>query len=389
MISQRALQINPSSTLSITAKAKEMKKQNIDVVSFAAGEPDFDTPAHIKRAAIRAIKQGFTKYTATSGIPELKQAICQKFKKENNLTYVPEHILVSAGAKQCLYNIVQVLVDPGDEVLIPRPYWVSYEEMVKLAGGRCIFLQTKNFKISPSFFKESISKKTKVLILNSPSNPTGSVYDKKELEEIASICVSRHIYIISDEIYEPFIYEQKHVSIASINASIKKLTVVVNGVSKAYAMTGWRIGYCAGEKDIIKAASALQDHSTSNPNSIAQKAAVAALTGPQNIVIEMKNIYKKRRDYMVKKLREIQSVKVQKPAGAFYVFVDISSVYNNSISGSIEFCKHLLEQAHVAAIPGAAFGDDRYIRLSYAASDDSIKKGLERIKVFINNLSQM
>jgi aspartate aminotransferase len=388
MLSQRAMQINPSPTLAITAKAKEMKKQGIDVISFGAGEPDFDTPDHIKQAAIKAIHEGFTKYTETSGIPELKQAICGKLKKDNNLSYTSEQILVSTGAKQCLYNIIQVLVDPGDEVIIPAPFWVSYEEMVKLAGGVCKIVKTNNFKINKKLLEQNITKKTKVLILGSPSNPTGVVYDSKELQEIADLCVINGVYVISDEIYEPLIYEKKHVSIASLNDEIKKLTIVVNGVSKTYSMTGWRIGYCAGEKEIIKAASSLQDHSTSNPNSIAQKAAVAALLGSQEIVAIMKDAYKKRRDYMVKRIQSIKGLNVQKPDGAFYVFVDVSSLFRKKVSNSVEFCSQLLEKAHVAAVPGKAFGDDRYIRLSYATNEENIKKGLDRLESFANNLLQ-
>lgn len=387
MLSKRALQINPSPTLAITAKAKEMKKQGIDVVSFGAGEPDFDTPEHIKVAAVQAIKEGFTKYTATSGIPELKKAICEKFKKDNGLDYLPENILVSTGAKQCLYNLLQVLVNPGDEVLIPLPYWVSYEEMVKLAGGVCKFLKTADFKINKAILEKAINKKTKVLMLNSPSNPTGAVYDKKTLQEIAKFCVKHDLYVISDEIYEVLIYGKKHVSIASFGSEIKRLTIVVNGVSKAYAMTGWRIGYCAGEKEIIKAASSLQDHSTSNPNSIAQKAALAAITGPQDTVNLMRKAYQKRRDYMLKRLQKMKGLKVTKPEGAFYVFVDVSSLYNKTVNNSVAFCQELLEKMHVAAIPGSAFGNDRYIRLSYATSDANIEKGLDRLGEFVGSLA--
>ncbi len=386
MISKKALHIAPSPTLGITAKAKEMKRNGIDVISFAAGEPDFDTPGHIKQAAIKAIKNGFTKYTATSGIAELKQAICAKFRRDNGLEYKPENILVSTGAKQCLYNIIQVLVNPGDEILIPTPYWVSYEEMVKFAGGKCIFLKTDHFKITPFTLKKSITKKTKVLLLNSPSNPAGAVYSKRELKEIAEICVKYSIFIISDEIYESLIYEGTHVSIASLGKEIKNLTITVNGVSKAYAMTGWRIGYCAGEIEIIKAASALQDHSTSNPNSIAQKAALAALAGPQKTVQQMRDAYKRRRDYIFNRLLKIKGVKVEKPHGAFYVFPDVSGLYTKRVHGSAEFCKHLLEKNHVAVIPGKAFGDDHCIRFSYATSDENIKKGLDRFEEFVKNL---
>ena len=387
MLSNRALSINPSSTLAITSRAKQMKKDGIDVVPFAAGEPDFDTPDNIKKAAIEAINSGFTKYTPSSGIPELKKAICEKFKKDNHLDYELENIMVSTGAKQCLYNIIQVLINPGDEVLIPSPYWVSYPEMVKLAEGKCIFLPTVNFKINQKILEAAITDKTKALILNSPANPTGVVYDKQELKMIADICKKHSIYVISDEIYELLIYEKKHISIASFDQDIKKLTIVVNGVSKTYAMTGWRIGYCAGQKEIIKAASSIQDHSTSNPNSIAQKAALEALTGPQDAIKKMKQAYQKRRDYMMQRLQKIKGIKVPLPDGAFYVFADVSQLYNPNIPNSVEFCRRLLEKNHVATIPGGAFGDDRYIRLSYATNEDNIKKGLDRIEAFVKTFA--
>lgn len=389
IIAKRVQHISASPTLAITALVNKLKSEGIDVISFAAGEPDFDTPKHIKLAAIDAISKGFTKYTATSGIIELKLAICDKFKKDNNLTYKPENILVSNGAKQCLYNLIQVMVDPNDEVLIPIPYWVSYEEMVKLAGGKCVFLKPNiGLKITGSQIEQAISAKTKILILNSPSNPSGVVYDKKELEEIARVCVKNNIIVISDEIYEKLIYGKKHYSIASINNKINKLTVVVNGASKSYAMTGWRIGYCAGPKEIIKMASSLQDHSTSNPNSIAQKAALAALTGSEDCIQEMVREYRKRRDYMIGRLRSIKGIKVDMPDGSFYVFADVSKLYNKNVADSVSFCTAFLKQFFVGAIPGSAFGDDRYIRLSFATSLENIKEGMQRIEKFANLLSK-
>ena len=388
ILAKRVQHISASPTLAITALVNKMKREGKDVISFAAGEPDFDTPKHIKKAAISAINQGFTKYTATSGIIELKLAICEKFKKDNNLIYKPENIMVSNGAKQCLYNLIQVLVDPNDEVLIQIPYWVSYEEMVKLAGGKCVFIKPKQgLKITADQIEKAITPKTKILILNSPSNPSGIIYNKKELEEIAQVCVKYSIIVISDEIYEKLIYGKKHYSIASINDKINKLTVVVNGASKSYAMTGWRIGYCAGPKEIIETVSSLQDHSTSNPNSIAQKAVTAALTGSEDCIQEMAREYRKRRDYTIDRLRTIKGIKVEEPNGAFYVFVDVSKLYNKNVADSVSFCTAFLKQFFVGCIPGSAFGDDRYIRLSFATSLDNIKEGLKRLDKFANALS--
>jgi aspartate aminotransferase len=385
-LSKRAQNINPSMTLSITAKAKEMKKQGLDVVSFGAGEPDFDTMFHIKEAAKKAIDEGFTKYTASSGIIELKEAICAKFRRDNWIDYEPKNIIVSTGGKQALFNMIMVTVDPGDEVIIPVPYWVSYEEMVKLAEGKCVFLKTNNFKINPQDLEKAITPKTKMLILCSPSNPTGVVYDEKELKQIASICLKNNIYILSDEIYEKLIYGKKHVSIASINEKIKKLTIVINGVSKSYAMTGWRIGYAAAEEEIVKAATRLQDHTTSNPTSISQKAALAAITGPEDHVAKMVYEYKKRRDFMVDRLNRIDGMIASRPDGAFYVFANVSKFYSDEVKGSMVFCQRLLEDAYVAVVPGIAFGDDRFIRLSFATGMEHIKRGLDRMEKFCEKI---
>jgi len=362
-----------------------MKAGGIDVVSFGAGEPDFDTPLFVKKAAIRAINEGFTKYTATSGIPELKKAICEKLKRDNNLVYGPGNILVSNGAKQALYNIIQVLINPGDEVLMPVPYWASYEEMVKLAGGICVFVPAKNFKINASNIASKITSKTKLFILNSPSNPTGMVIGRGELKKIADLCVRKNIFVISDEIYEKIIYNAKHVSIASLGEKINNLTVVINGVSKSHAMTGWRIGYAAGPEDILKAAGNVQDHTTSNPNSIAQKATLEALANVKEsdkFIAGVISEYGKRRDYMVKTLNNIKGVRAIKPEGAFYVFADVSGLYGKNINGSMDLCGQLLEKARIALIPGIAFGDDNFVRLSFAASMENIKRGLERFKKF-------
>lgn len=385
-LSKRAQNIKPSLTLSITAKAKEMKKQGLDVVSFAAGEPDFDTMFHIKEAAKKAIDEGFTKYTATSGIIELKEAVCAKLRRDNWIDFEPKNIIVSTGAKQALFNIIMTLVDPGSEVIIPVPYWVSYEEMVKIAEGKCIFLKTNNFKINPQDLEKAITPKTKMLILNSPSNPSGVVYEEKELKKIASICLRHNLYVLSDEVYEKLIYGKKHVSIASVNDKIKKLTITVNGVSKSYAMTGWRIGYAAAEEEIIKAATRLQDHTTSNPTSISQKAALAALNGPEDHMAKMVYEYKKRRDFMMERLNRIDGMIAIRPDAAFYIFANVSQFYSDEVKGSLIFCQRLLEDAYVAAIPGVAFGDDRFIRLSFATGMEHIKRGFDRLEKFVEKI---
>ena len=387
-LSRRAQLINPSLTLSVTARAKEMKRQGLDVISFGAGEPDFDTMQNIKDAAKKAIDDGFTKYTPTSGIMELKVAIAAKLRRDNWLDYDPTQILVSTGGKQALFNAIMTLVDFNDEVIIPLPYWVSYQEMVKLAGGSCAFIKTKDFKITGEDLERAITEKTKVFILNSPGNPTGAVYSEKELKILASICVKKNIFIISDEVYEKIVYDKKHISIASINEKIKALTVVINGVSKTYAMTGWRVGYAAANTEIIKAASRLQDHSTSNACSIAQKAALEAITGPQDHIPKMIYEYRKRRDYMIGKLNSISGIKASLPDGAFYVFADISGLYGGEINGSLKFCEKLLNEAYVAVIPGIAFGDDHSVRFSFATGMANIQRGLERIEKFCGKLKK-
>lgn len=385
-LSKRASSINPSLTLSITAKAKEMKKQGLDVVSFGAGEPDFDTMIHIKDAAKQAIDEGFTKYTATAGITELREAIAGKLRRDNWLDYKTSQILVSTGAKQALYEIIMTVVDSGDEVIVPVPYWVSYEEMVKMAGGVSVFIKTRGFKLDPEDLERAVTPKTKMLILNSPVNPTGAVYDEKDLKKIAAICVKHNIFILSDEIYEKLVYDKKHVSIASINDKVKGITAVVNGISKSYSMTGWRLGYVAGPEEVIKVATRLQDHITSNASSISQKAALAAIDGPQDHIPKMIWEYKKRRDLMVEKLNSIEGVIAPLPDGAFYVFADVSAYYKGSIKGSLDFCTRLLDEAYVAVIPGVAFGDDRYVRLSYATGTEHIKRGLERMHKFCGDI---
>ncbi len=379
-------QIQPSLTLSITAKAKEMKKQGVDVISFAAGEPDFDTLSNVKNAAKKAIDEGFTKYTPTSGIPELKQAIINKVRKDHYLKYRPTEVLVSNGAKQALFNIIMALIDKDDEVLIPVPYWVSYKEMIKIAGGKVVFVKSKTFKVSGDLLEKYLSPKTKMLILNSPNNPTGIVYEEKDLKDIAKFCLKHNIIVLSDEIYEGITYEKTQHSIAEVNEKIKNLTIIINGVSKTYAMTGWRIGYALGSEEVIKAATRIQDHTTSNPCSISQKAALEALTGLQDHLPKLVNEYKKRRDFMLKKLGEIKNIFPIKPEGAFYVFVNVSKLYNQKVNHSMTFCEKLLEEAKIACIPGIAFGDDNYIRLSFATNMINIDRGLTRLKNFCQTL---
>lgn len=394
-ISKRVNLISSSPTLAITARAKQMKQEGIDVIGFGAGEPDFDTPAHIKEAAKKAIDSGFTKYTPASGMKELKEAICRKFENDNNLDYSPEEIIVSCGAKHSIFNAILTLCHEDDEVILPSPYWVSYPEMIKVAGAKPVILkatQENNFKITPQQLQEAITSKTKLLILNSPSNPTGMVYTKDELSSISNTLTEKGIFCISDEIYEKIIYDgQAHISIASLGSQIKRLTIVVNGVSKSYSMTGWRIGYAAGPKEIIQAMSNLQSHSTSNPTSISQKAALAALEGPQEPLCNMVAEFVKRRDYMVERLNSIKEISCLKPRGAFYVFPEVSQIIGRIFKGeiikdSVFLAEILLDEANVAAVPGSVFGADEYLRLSYATSMKNISKGLERIEGLINKL---
>lgn len=391
-LSQNALQITPSMTLEITAKAKQLKAQGIDVIDFGVGEPDFDTSDYIKEAAIDAIKKGYTKYTPSSGISELKKAVCNKLLKDNSLKYQPEQIVISNGAKHSIYNALCAILNPGDEVIIPVPYWLSYPEMVRLAYGKPVFVKTKaenDFKITAEELKNAITSKTKALILNTPNNPTGSVYTKEELEELAKIIEEANIFVISDEIYEKLIYEGSHISIASLNEKIKELTILVNGMSKAYAMTGWRIGYTASSLEIAKVMSNIQSHTTSNPNSIAQYASVAALSGDETVIKRMAEEFNKRRIYMVERINKIKGLKSNKPQGAFYVMVNIDEYIGKEIKGkiirgSIDFANALIEGANVAVVPALPFGMDNYIRISYATSIENIEKGLNRIEEFLN-----
>ncbi|WP_319404142.1 pyridoxal phosphate-dependent aminotransferase [uncultured Anaeromusa sp.] len=391
-LSRKGLSISPSATLAIDSKAKKLKAEGIDVVGFGAGEPDFDTPVHIKQAAIAAIEAGFTKYTPASGTMTLKEAICAKFKKDNGLDYAPANIVISNGAKHSLVNVFQAICNPGDEVIIPAPFWVSYPEMVKLADGVPVIVYTteeQGFKFTVDQIRQAVTAKTKAIILNSPSNPTGMVYTREELAELADLAVEKGFYVVSDEIYEKLIYDGKtHVSIASINEKIKAQTIIVNGVSKTYAMTGWRIGYTASTPEIAKIMSNVQSHATSNPNSIAQKAAEAAISGPQDMVATMVAAFASRRDYMVKRINSMPGLSCVNPNGAFYVMMNISQLMGKELAGlkiqsSDDFANVLLEKANVALVPGSGFGIDTHVRLSYATSQENITKGLDRIEQFL------
>jgi aspartate aminotransferase len=390
-ISNRVKSINPSQTLAITAQALKMKQEGKKVISFAAGEPDFDTPKNIKEEAIAAIKQGFTHYTANSGIIELKKAVIEKLKKDNKVEYKPAEIIISNGAKQCLFNALLTVCNPEDEVLLPTPCWVSYTEQIKFAQAVPIFIDTYQedaFKLSAAQVEEKISSKTKLLILNSPNNPTGAVYEVEELKKIAQLLVKYDIYCICDEIYEKLIYDEaEHFTIASLSKEVKAKTIIINGVSKSYAMTGWRIGYAAGPEDIISGMGKIQGHSTSNPNSIAQKASVEALNGRQETIEEMRREFDQRRKYMVEKLNQIKGVSCLKPSGAFYAFPNVSKIlekgvkYNGKrIINSFDLADFILKEAEVALIPGSAFEAEGYLRLSYATSMEDIKEGLDRIE---------
>ncbi len=394
MLSERAKNIKPSPTLAIDAKAKAMKASGIDVVNFGVGEPDFDTPENIKEAAMKAIRDGFTKYTPVGGIDPLKDAVIEKFRSDNGLEYSRKEILVSCGAKHSLYNIAEALYGPGDEVIIPAPYWVSYPDQVLLNDATPVIAKTfekDGFMLEPEALESYITKRTKALILNSPSNPTGSTYDRKSLERIAEIALRHNLYVVSDEIYEKLVYDgAEHVSIASLGSEIRKKTIVVNGLSKSHAMTGWRVGFAAGPKEIIEAMTNIQSQSTSNPNSIAQRAAVEALTGPQDFIEKMRSEFDRRRRFLVSELNSIPGVSCSSPTGAFYAFPKISPLFGKGdgspIFTSSELALYLLENAAVALVPGDAFGDNDYIRLSYATSMENLGKGLERIRDAVSRL---
>jgi aspartate aminotransferase len=374
-----------------------MRAEGIDIISFGVGEPDFDTPKHIRDAAIRAIEEGFTRYTAVGGIPELKDAIVEKFRRDNNLAYEPDEVMVSCGGKHVLYNLAQAVLDPGDEVIIPAPYWVSYPPIVMLADGSPVIVDTAeadDFKLSPESLKEAITPRTKMLILNSPSNPTGSCYDESELRALAEVILRHDIWVISDEIYEKLVFgDTRFFSIAQVSDEMKSKTFVVNGLSKTYAMTGWRIGYVAGKREVIGGMTKIQGQSTSNPTSIAQKAAVAALTGPEDFLQPMIETFDQRRKHLVERLNAISGIRCNLPGGAFYAFPNVSHYFNveadgQAIRNSTDLCEYLLSKARVASVPGIAFGDDGFVRLSYATGLDTIDEGLDRIEAALERLVQ-
>ena len=394
-ISNRCRSISPSPTLVIDSKAKAMKKKGIDVVGFGAGEPDFDTPEYIRNAAKAALDEGMTRYTPSSGTLELRTAICEKLKRDNGLEYEPDQIVVSNGAKHSLFNICQTILDPGDEVIIPEPFWVSYPELVQIAGGVPVMVhghEENDFLVSADDMKPYITPRTKAIILNSPNNPNGCVWPREMLEDIARLAVENQLFVISDEIYEKLVYDgEKHVSIASLGEEIKAQTFVVNGFSKAYAMTGWRLGYCAGPTNVMKAVGALQSHATSNPNSIAQYAGYVALSGGDDIIAAMVAEFDRRRKHIVSRINAIPGLSCRMPKGAFYVMMNRSELIGAAqgdkvIRSSTDFAELLLENAKVAVVPGLGFGSDMHVRLSYATSMENIDRGLDRIAQFVGSL---
>jgi len=393
IISDSLKRIKPSPTIAVTQKARELRAAGKDVIGLGAGEPDFDTPDNVKNAAIKAIKNGDTKYTAVDGTPALKKAIIAKFKRENKLSYSADQITVGTGGKQVLYNAFMATLNKGDEVIIPAPFWVSYPDMVLLAGGKPKIVkctEQEGFKLTPSKLRKAITRKTKWLILNSPSNPTGAGYTKKEIEELAKVLVkNKKVHILSDDIYEHIKYDNFNFYTIAQNSKLKDRTLTMNGVSKSYAMTGWRIGYAAGPKDIIKAIGKIQSQSTSNPSSISQAAAVEALNGNQGFIQKRSKAFKERRDFVVKSLNNIKGINCLTPNGAFYVFPSCKGLLNKktNLKTDTDFVQKLLEKSNVAVVQGSAFGLDGYFRISYATSMQNLKKAMERIKTFCESLS--
>ncbi|MBH37993.1 aspartate aminotransferase [bacterium] len=394
LISDRALGIKASITMSITAMANQLKKEGKPVIGMSAGEPDFDTPESIKQAGIQSIIDGKTKYTPASGIMDLKDAIVTKLKQENNLDYTVDNVIISCGGKHSLFNVKMALLNPGDEVIIPTPFWVSYPSQVEVLGGKCVYINAKesnDLKVTPEELEAAITPRTKLFILNTPSNPSGMVYSKEELMALAEVVVKHDIYVISDELYEKLIYDGHHVSIASLGADIKERSIIVNGVSKAYSMTGWRIGYAVADATLIKAMSNIQSHSTSNPAQASQWASLEAIRGSQDVVETMKHSFRERRKVLIDGLNRLSGIRCIEPKGAFYAFPNISSTFGKRcdsglIHDAVSFCEFLLKEQLVATVPGSAFGAEGYIRLSYATSMDNINGALERLSLFLSSL---
>jgi len=399
MLADRLKTLAPSSTLAVQAKAKELRAKGIDVISFGAGEPDFDTPERIKDAAVQAMRRGQTKYTEVGGIPELRAAVCAKLKRDNGLAYEPADILVSVGAKHTLFNLVVALINPGDEVLVPSPYWVSYPEQVRLVGGMPVDVETAEatgFDLDPAKLRAAVTPRTKLIVLNSPNNPTGAVFSQAALEAVARLAVERNLWIVSDECYEALTFEGRHVSIASFSPEVKARTIVVNTCSKAYAMTGWRIGYAAGARELIRAMTDVQSQVTSNPSSIAQWAAVEALSGPQEQVGKMAAEFDRRRHLIIAGLNALPGIRCAMPRGAFYAFANVSGLFGRTwprregavtLKSSLDVTGFLLEEARVAVVPGKDFGSDAHVRLSYATSDALIAEGLARMGAALAKLA--
>lgn len=391
-ISKRATTLKPSMSLAITAKAEQLRRDGVDVISLSVGEPDFDTPEAVKEAGIRAIREGMTKYTRGQGTVELREAIARRIKKDTGVDYPIQQITVANGAKHSIMNALLALLDPEDEAIILSPYWVSYPEMVRLCGAKPVIIHTREeegFTVSAETLAAHTNEKTKVLLLNAPSNPTGSDYPKEELEQIARWAVENQVFILSDEIYSKLLYEGEHTSIASLGVDVNNLTILVNGVSKAYAMTGWRIGYAAGPEDVISAMNGLQSQMTSNPNSIAQYASIAALDADDSMIRPMIDAFRERRDYCVQRVNEIPGMQCKTPDGAFYLFVNVTKLYqqsNDAINDSLELAAYLLDEARVAVIPGIGFGQDDYIRISFAAGLDTLREALDRIETAVEKL---
>jgi len=395
LISKSVANISPSATEATSFLANKLKRQGINIISFAQGEPDFDTPENIKEAAIAAVKEGFTKYTDVPGILELRKAVADKFKRENGIDYEPDQIIICNGGKQALYEVFRTICEEGDQVLIPAPCYVSYTEQIKLAGAEPVFFKTKeenNFRPNFEEVETNFTPKIKAFLLNSPNNPTGSIIEKEQLKKIATFLVERGVYIITDEVYEHLIYDDReHISVASLGDKEKEMSITINSVSKTYAMTGWRVGYAAGPREIIEAMNNLQGHATGNVNSIAQKATIEALNGTQEPVRNMVKEYEKRREYMVKRLNQIEGIRCQYPDGAFYTFPNVSALYGkeydgNVIGNDVNVAKFFLEKAHVAVVPGVAFNYSGYVRFVFAKSLEEIKKGLDRIEKAIKEL---